>query len=69
MNRKCTPDKLKAAADDLSAWIFRHGDVIRVEPEIAKIVFEARDKAYRKWGAVTEREAREAPDLQRRRRD
>jgi hypothetical protein len=65
---KCTPEKLKAAADDLSAWIIRHGDVIRVEPEIAKIVFEARDRAYRKWSAVTEREARAAAALQRRRR-
>jgi hypothetical protein len=64
---KCTPDKLKAAADDLSTWIVRHCDVIRVEPEIAKIVFEARDRAYRKWVAVTERKAREAPDLRRRR--
>ena len=51
---KCTPEKLKDAADDLQGWLSRHEEVSRVEPEITKTVIDARDKAYKKWRQVSE---------------
>ena len=51
---KCTPEKLKDAADDLHGWLIRHEEVSRVEPEITKTVIDARDKAYKKWRQVSE---------------
>jgi len=35
---KCSPEKLKDAADDLQGWLHRHQDVVRVEPEITRMV-------------------------------
>jgi len=50
---KCSPEKLKDAADDLQGWLHRHQDVVRVEPEITRMVTAARDKAYEKWRRVS----------------
>jgi hypothetical protein len=52
---------LKDAADDLQTWVYQRQDVVRVEPEVTKLVIEARDKAYKKLREVTEREPRESP--------
>jgi hypothetical protein len=43
---KCSAEKLKDAADDLQTWVYRHQEVLRVKPEITKMVIEARDKAF-----------------------
>jgi hypothetical protein len=38
--------KVEGCRRDLQTWVYRHQEVLRVKPEITKIVIEARDKAF-----------------------
>lgn len=50
------PSELWNLHEDLRGVIHRHPAVIRVYPEIATHIIQARDKAVAEWRKVTERD-------------
>lgn len=53
---KADPEDLRLLAEDLKGAIQRHPDAIRANPDIASDLVKVRDRAFKRYEQVTEKQ-------------
>ena len=53
---KANPEDLRLLAEDLKGCIQRHSDAVRANPDIATDLVKVRDKTFKRYEQVTEKQ-------------